>query len=97
MNNQRNHELTLCSDSLLITSTLLVINQEAEQLAAIRDSLPKRSEEEGSKSENPGGGEENAASQKDAKPNEPFDRDFEGGYGGQEDLEDRYATTYGEH
>ncbi|KAH7927097.1 hypothetical protein BV22DRAFT_1007725, partial [Leucogyrophana mollusca] len=25
------------------------------------------------------------------------DRDFEGGYGGQEDLEDRYATTSGEH
>jgi hypothetical protein len=24
-------------------------------------------------------------------------RDFEGGYGGQEDLEDRYATTSGEH
>ncbi|KAM5534107.1 hypothetical protein V8D89_012288 [Ganoderma adspersum] len=28
---------------------------------------------------------------------ELLDRDFEGGYGGQEDLEDRYATTYGEH
>jgi len=25
------------------------------------------------------------------------DNDFEGGYGGQEDLEDRYATTSGEH
>ncbi|TFK76577.1 hypothetical protein BDN72DRAFT_755351, partial [Pluteus cervinus] len=25
------------------------------------------------------------------------DCDFEGGYGGQEDLEDRYATTSGEH
>ena len=25
------------------------------------------------------------------------ERDFEGGYGGQEDLEDRYATTSGEH
>ncbi|KAI0322259.1 hypothetical protein OF83DRAFT_1167777 [Amylostereum chailletii] len=25
------------------------------------------------------------------------DRNFEGGYGGQEDLEDRYATTSGEH
>jgi hypothetical protein len=24
-------------------------------------------------------------------------KDFEGGYGGQEDLEDRYATTSGEH
>ncbi|PCH38153.1 hypothetical protein WOLCODRAFT_96596 [Wolfiporia cocos MD-104 SS10] len=26
-----------------------------------------------------------------------LERDFEGGYGGQEDLEDRYATTSGEH
>lgn len=25
------------------------------------------------------------------------DQDFEGGFGGQEDLEDRYATTSGEH
>jgi hypothetical protein len=25
------------------------------------------------------------------------DRDFEGGFGGQEALEDRYATTSGEH
>ncbi|KAJ3508028.1 hypothetical protein NLJ89_g5976 [Agrocybe chaxingu] len=27
----------------------------------------------------------------------PMDRNFEGGFGGQEDLEDRYATTSGEH
>ncbi|KAI0748316.1 hypothetical protein C8Q80DRAFT_1270736 [Daedaleopsis nitida] len=26
-----------------------------------------------------------------------LDKDFEGGFGGQEDLEDRYATTLGEH
>ena len=26
-----------------------------------------------------------------------LDKDFEGGFGGQEDLEDRYATTSGEH
>ncbi|EJD05790.1 uncharacterized protein FOMMEDRAFT_77611, partial [Fomitiporia mediterranea MF3/22] len=26
-----------------------------------------------------------------------IDKDFEAGYGGQEDLEDRYATTSGEH
>ncbi|KAF7778759.1 hypothetical protein Agabi119p4_3104 [Agaricus bisporus var. burnettii] len=25
------------------------------------------------------------------------DKDFEGGFGGQEDLEDRYATTSGDH
>jgi len=28
---------------------------------------------------------------------QPQDKDFEGGFGGQEDLEDRYATTSGEH
>lgn len=27
----------------------------------------------------------------------PEKRDIEGGFGGQEDLEDRYATTSGEH
>ncbi|KAL5533174.1 hypothetical protein ACEPAF_4950 [Sanghuangporus sanghuang] len=26
-----------------------------------------------------------------------IDKDIEGGFGGQEDLEDRYATTSGEH
>ena len=31
------------------------------------------------------------------KQQHDFDKDFEGGYGGQEDLEDRYATTSGEH
>lgn len=35
---------------------------------------------------------------KDAKDSAArTDKDFEGGYGGQEDLEDRYATTSGEH
>jgi len=32
-----------------------------------------------------------------AASSQPQDRDFEGGFGGQEDLEDRYATTSGEH
>jgi len=36
----------------------------------------------------------NTASDQDKHP---MDRDFEGGFGGQEDLEDRYATTSGEH
>ncbi|KAG6814281.1 hypothetical protein H0H92_013406 [Tricholoma furcatifolium] len=31
------------------------------------------------------------------KPGSGGERDFEGGFGGQEDLEDRYATTSGEH
>ena len=30
-------------------------------------------------------------------PAQERERDFEGGFGGQEDLEDRYATTSGEH
>lgn len=34
---------------------------------------------------------------KDNKAASHSDRDFEGGFGGQEDLEDRYATTSGEH
>ncbi|KAN0140717.1 hypothetical protein V8E53_001161 [Lactarius tabidus] len=40
-----------------------------------------------------------AASQK-AQPSASIpreDRDYEAGFGGQEDLEDRYATTSGEH
>ncbi|KAF9049300.1 hypothetical protein BDZ89DRAFT_1057651 [Hymenopellis radicata] len=35
----------------------------------------------------------------DAEKSKPAstERDFESGFGGQEDLEDRYATTSGEH
>jgi len=32
-----------------------------------------------------------------AQNKHPMDSEFEGGFGGQEDLEDRYATTSGEH
>ncbi|KAL1747079.1 hypothetical protein HDZ31DRAFT_8629, partial [Schizophyllum fasciatum] len=32
-----------------------------------------------------------------ASSNKPEERDFEGGFGGQEHLEERYATTNGEH
>lgn len=35
--------------------------------------------------------------QTQSRPGDERDRDFEGGFGGQEDLEDRYATTSGEH
>ncbi|KAI9446373.1 hypothetical protein H4582DRAFT_1804514, partial [Lactarius indigo] len=39
-----------------------------------------------------------AASQEAQPPAIPReDRDYEAGFGGQEDLEDRYATTSGEH
>ncbi len=56
--------------------------QEQEQLQAIRDELTKKSA---------------AAAAAAAQPKHELDKDFEGGFGGQEDLEDRYATTCGEH
>jgi len=57
--------------------------KEQAQLAAIRDQKQK----------------EAAQKETSQAPNStsPYDRDFEGGFGGQEDLEDRYATTSGEH
>lgn len=55
--------------------------QEQEQLAALR----AKSSDAASKPTNT------------ASTNTSKDRDFEGGFGGQEDLEDRYATTSGEH
>ncbi|KAJ3728691.1 hypothetical protein FB446DRAFT_687206 [Lentinula raphanica] len=55
--------------------------KEQAQLAAIREQLDK--------SDKTQPGHENTTSTQD--------RDFEGGFGGQEDLEDRYATTSGEH
>lgn len=57
--------------------------QEQEQLTAIRDKL-KHPDQEGKA----------PVTQEDHKL---MDRNFEGGFGGQEDLEDRYATTLGEH
>ena len=56
--------------------------QEQEQLAAIRDKLQH------DKAAGPAAGT--------VPPTRPRD-EFEGGFGGQEDLEDRYATTSGEH
>ncbi|KAF9228588.1 hypothetical protein BS17DRAFT_772205 [Gyrodon lividus] len=42
--------------------------------------------------------EENGKNSADANTgNAVAEHDFEGGFGGQEDLEDRYATTSGEH
>lgn len=57
--------------------------QETSQLNAIRERIREQEEVE--------------KSQSDAKDKPCFERDFEGGFGGQEDLEDRYATTSGEH
>ena len=55
--------------------------QEQEQLQALRDAMQSKGSNE---------------SQEQPAKSE-MDRDFEGGFGGQEDLEDRYATTLGEH
>ena len=60
---------------------LLSLLQEQAQVEAIRQYLAK---EDDSKANSDQG-------------THPMDRDFEGGFGGQEDLEDRYATTSGEH
>ncbi|KAJ7702290.1 hypothetical protein B0H17DRAFT_1043538 [Mycena rosella] len=61
-----------------------VHQKEQAQLAALRAELDAKAEETK--------GTETASKAADAR-----DRDFEGGFGGQEDLEDRYATTSGEH
>ena len=61
--------------------------QEQEQLAAIRDNLQKQEQQSGDQK----GADATSTS------THQMDRDFEGGFGGQEDLEDRYATTSGEH
>ncbi|KAF8969935.1 hypothetical protein BDZ97DRAFT_1653100, partial [Flammula alnicola] len=57
------------------------IHEKATQLEAIRRDLA----------------EKEAAKTTSDQGTHPMDRDFEGGFGGQEDLEDRYATTSGEH
>ncbi|KAL7283549.1 hypothetical protein ACG7TL_002983 [Trametes sanguinea] len=41
--------------------------------------------------------DELAQTQQPAKSELDVDKDIEGGYGGQEELEDRYATTLGMH
>ncbi len=53
------------------------MTQEQEQLAAIRESI--KTKEEGK--------------HKGSKPQSEPERDFEGGFGGQEDLEDRYVLA----
>jgi len=61
--------------------TSYIHKKEQAQVEAIRQGLAK---EEDSKTSSDQG-------------THPMDRDFEGGFGGQEGLEDRYATTCGEH
>ncbi|KAK7035722.1 hypothetical protein R3P38DRAFT_2908747 [Favolaschia claudopus] len=59
-----------------------VRQKEQEQLAALRSEMDSKSKQTA----------QTSTTAADAR-----DRDFEGGFGGQEDLEDRYATTSGEH
>jgi hypothetical protein len=58
------------------------MKQEQAQLAALRAEMDAKA----------AATPDNATKSADAR-----DRDFEGGFGGHEDLEDRYATTSGEH
>jgi hypothetical protein len=62
---------------------LVILNQEQEQLAALR-----------AKSD----AQDIVNTSGTTQSSQPARRDdIEGGFGGQEDLEDRYATTSGEH
>jgi len=64
--------------------------KEEAQLAALREGQKTRSAVSESR--------DNAPKSDDVAPSATMaSRDFEGGFGGQEDLEDRYATTSGEH
>lgn len=63
--------------------------KEQEQLAALR----AKSSDNATSSTKP----TNTSSTSSSASKSGMDRDFEGGFGGQEDLEDRYATTSGEH
>ena len=57
--------------------------EQADMLAALRDSLQRDAQAQ--------------AQAAAAAPAPEPERDFEGGFGGQEGLEDRYATTSGDH
>ncbi|KAJ7184282.1 hypothetical protein C8R46DRAFT_1208501 [Mycena filopes] len=63
-----------------------VHKKEQSQLAALRSEMDAKA------ASTAAGTVAEASGAADAR-----ERDFEGGFGGQEDLEDRYATTSGEH
>jgi hypothetical protein len=67
--------------------------RESAQLQAIRDRMMKEADAVGSTKTD----STSSSTADEGKSTHPMDRDFEGGFGGQEDLEDRYATTSGEH
>lgn len=60
--------------------------REQEQLAALREKMMNESS-----------GQSNNTSTTTSTTVPREDRPYEAGFGGQEDLEDRYATTSGEH
>ncbi|KAI0831505.1 hypothetical protein BC628DRAFT_1354058 [Trametes gibbosa] len=64
--------------------------KEEEALQALRDSLAKKDAE-------PAAAASSATEARSGQHQDQLGKDFEGGYGGQEELEDRYATTYGMH
>ncbi|KAJ2931342.1 hypothetical protein H1R20_g5666, partial [Candolleomyces eurysporus] len=66
--------------------------KEREQLEAIRSSQAAASTATSDSNTNTGAA---AGAESSNVPRE--DRPYEAGFGGQEDLEDRYATTSGEH
>ncbi|EIW85437.1 hypothetical protein CONPUDRAFT_150248 [Coniophora puteana RWD-64-598 SS2] len=74
--------------------------KEQEQLAALRESV-KNSDKTAESSDPSATLDPNAAAGTKAEASvgtqQQKERDFEGGYGGMEDYEDRYATTYGAH
>jgi len=67
---------------------IYIHQKEQAQLAALRESLAGAN-----KTGEPAPNSNSASAQAGTQT----DRDFESGFGGQEDLEDRYATTSGEH
>ncbi|KAF9052678.1 hypothetical protein BJ165DRAFT_1607510 [Panaeolus papilionaceus] len=69
--------------------------KESAQIQAIQDRTMKEAEAVGSSKTTDSSSD--SSKKGTAKSTHPVDRDFEGGFGGQEDLEDRYATTSGEH
>lgn len=76
--------------------------KEQEQLAALRESV-KNSDKTAESSDASATLNPNTAAGTKAGAGgstvtqQQKERDFEGGYGGMEDYEDRYATTYGAH
>jgi hypothetical protein len=74
----------VCEDQIELRNTF---PKEQEQLAILKEKLEADEAVE----------RDAAAPAAEAAPPARNRDEFEGGYGGQEDLEDRYATTYGAH